>query len=41
MKILITVGHPGHIHFYKNFVWTAQKKDMMSNFDGKWIQSFH
>ena len=26
MKILITIGHPGHVHFYKNFVWTAQKK---------------
>lgn len=25
MRILITIGHPGHVHFYKNFVWAAQK----------------
>ena len=26
MKILITVGHPGHVHFYKNFIREVQKR---------------
>ena len=42
MKILITIGHPAHVHFFKNFVWemekrghdmkiTATKKDVSTN----------
>ena len=26
MKILIDIGHPGHVHFFKNFIWEMQKK---------------
>lgn len=26
MKIFITISHPAHIHFYKNFIWQMQKK---------------
>ena len=26
MKILITVGHPAHVHFYKNFIREVQKR---------------
>ncbi|WP_319507387.1 DUF354 domain-containing protein [uncultured Methanolobus sp.] len=26
MKILITMGHPAHVHFYKNFIWEMHKK---------------
>ena len=25
MKIFITIGHPAHVHFYKNFIWQMQK----------------
>jgi predicted glycosyltransferase len=26
MKILIDIGHPGHVHFYKNFIWEMQQR---------------
>ncbi|WP_445474224.1 DUF354 domain-containing protein [Methanococcoides methylutens] len=26
MKILMTIGHPGHVHFFKNFIWEMEKK---------------
>jgi uncharacterized protein len=26
MKILIDLGHPAHIHYFKNFVWLMQEK---------------
>ncbi|MCD4740961.1 MAG: DUF354 domain-containing protein [Desulfobacteraceae bacterium] len=26
MKILISVGHPAHVHFYKNIIWALEKK---------------
>ncbi|MBM3181629.1 MAG: DUF354 domain-containing protein [Chloroflexi bacterium] len=26
MKILIDIGHPGHVHFYKNAVWKLQER---------------
>jgi predicted glycosyltransferase len=26
MKILINIGHPAHVHFYKNFIWELKKK---------------
>lgn len=26
MKILITIGHPAHVHFYKIFIWEMQKR---------------
>jgi predicted glycosyltransferase len=26
MKILIDIGHPGHVHLFKNFTWEMQKK---------------
>jgi len=26
MKILVGIGHPGHVHFYKNFIWEMEKK---------------
>lgn len=26
MRILIDIGHPGHVHFFKNAVWKLQKK---------------
>ncbi len=26
MKILIDIGHPGHVHLFKNFAWEMQKK---------------
>ncbi len=25
MRILIDIGHPGHVHFYKNFIWKMQE----------------
>jgi len=27
IKILVTIGHPGHVHFYKNFIWRMQKRE--------------
>jgi uncharacterized protein len=27
MKILIDIGHPAHVHFFKHFIWTMQKED--------------
>lgn len=27
MKILIDIGHPGHVHLFKNFAWDMQKKE--------------
>jgi len=26
MKILVNIGHPAHVHFYKNAIWTLQDK---------------
>jgi len=26
MKILISVGHPAHVHFFKNIIWALEKK---------------
>ncbi|MCL4386719.1 MAG: DUF354 domain-containing protein [Cyanobacteria bacterium] len=26
MKILIDINHPAHVHFFKNFIWEAQKR---------------
>ncbi|HII80136.1 MAG TPA: hypothetical protein HA261_07040 [Methanosarcina sp.] len=26
MKIIITIDHPADVHFFKNFIWTMQKK---------------
>ncbi|MFW9882572.1 MAG: DUF354 domain-containing protein [Candidatus Thorarchaeota archaeon] len=26
MNILIDIGHPGHVHFFKNFIWEMEKK---------------
>jgi len=26
MRILIDIGHPGHVHLFKNFAWIMQKK---------------
>ena len=25
MKILIDIGHPAHVHYFKNFIWIMQK----------------
>lgn len=27
MKILIDIGHPAHVHFFKNFVWKIKEKE--------------
>lgn len=27
MKILIDLGHPAHVHFFKNFIWEMKKKN--------------
>ncbi|MDD4331893.1 MAG: hypothetical protein PHU28_06190, partial [Methanosarcinaceae archaeon] len=26
MKVLFSVGHPGHVHLFKNLIWALQKK---------------
>lgn len=26
MKILIDMGHPAHVHFWKNFIWEMEKQ---------------
>jgi hypothetical protein len=26
MRIIIDIGHPGHVHFFKNFIWEMKKK---------------
>jgi predicted glycosyltransferase len=26
MNILIDIGHPAHVHLFKNFAWIMQKK---------------
>jgi predicted glycosyltransferase len=26
MKILIDIGHPAHVHYFKNFIWVMQEK---------------
>lgn len=26
MRILVTIGHPAHVHFFKHFVWSMQEK---------------
>lgn len=31
MKILINVGHPAHVHFFKNFIWKMQEKGHVVN----------
>lgn len=27
MKILIDIGHPAHVHFFKNLIWNLEKKN--------------
>lgn len=27
MKILIDIGHPAHVHLYRNFIWEMEKRD--------------
>lgn len=27
MKLLIDIGHPAHVHFFKNFIWEMQKRN--------------
>ena len=26
MKIIVDIGHPGHVHFFKHFIWEMEKK---------------
>jgi len=26
MKVLINIGHPAHVHFYKNFIWKMESR---------------
>lgn len=26
MRIIVDIGHPGHVHFFKNFIWEMQKR---------------
>ena len=26
MRVLIDVGHPAHVHFFKNTIWSLEKK---------------
>ena len=26
MKITVDINHPGHVHFFKNFIWEMEKK---------------
>jgi predicted glycosyltransferase len=26
MRILIDIGHPAHVHFFKNFYWEMKKR---------------
>src|ERR1035437_9797986 len=26
MRIFIDIGHPAHVHYFKNFIWIMQKK---------------
>ena len=26
MRILIDIGHPAHVHLFKNFAWQMQEK---------------
>jgi len=26
MRILIDIGHPAHVHYFKNFIWIMQQK---------------
>ena len=26
MKILIDIGHPAHVHYFKHFIWTMREK---------------
>lgn len=26
LKVLIDIGHPAHVHYFKNFIWTMQDK---------------
>lgn len=26
LKILIDIGHPAHVHYFKNFIWTMQER---------------
>ena len=27
MNILVDIGHPAHVHFFKNFIWEMQKRN--------------
>ena len=26
MNIVVDINHPGHVHFFKNFIWEMEKK---------------
>ncbi len=26
MRILVDIGHPAHVHFFKNFIWEMEKR---------------
>jgi predicted glycosyltransferase len=26
MRIIVDIGHPGHVHFFKNFIWSMRNK---------------
>ena len=26
MKIVVDINHPGHVHFFKNFIWEMEKR---------------
>ncbi len=26
MKIIVDIGHPGHVHFFKNFIWQMKER---------------
>jgi len=26
VKVLVNIGHPAHVHFYKNFIWEMERK---------------
>ena len=26
MRILLAIGHPGHVHHFKNFIWEMESK---------------
>lgn len=32
MKVLIGIAHPAHVHFYKNFLWETEDKNIITKF---------